>query len=454
MNEQRDRLFVKQSINTVLSFMREDPWLAQRIMNEEREEPKVKKKFSLGLALLIVLLLLTSAGIAVVNTFGILDYVPHQAGNAAYTERIMTIGQRWEGEYFSAAIHEAVFDGMKMTFTMSIEPKEGAAPVYVIPHIRATANGQPLNLWVMGGNGGFSDDGFWVPDIMPDFGYDYEGWAVNVALSDDALTYAPSAENIEWEIDFDVLHTDWPILFTEEDESAIDEPEWTEADYAVYEQQFADAYRNRQVLLNRAGMFGYFLYAIDENFDKLLDAGTDWADACEQTLTKGVFSIAEKASFRFAAEGASVKTNREPVIFTLPDGYQAEIASLNVSVDQIGFSLRITRTDGEPAIYSDFHWDFALLADGAQTAFQGSSLGSQEDGSILYTAHMTIDGETGRLTLIPVDADARVTYEPDENGYASSSSMQQAVMKNGAPLTEEQEQLQVVIELHQPRRPL
>ena len=216
----------------------------------------------------------------------------------------------------------------------------------------------------------------------------------------------------------------------------------------------ADAYRNRQVLLNRAGMFGYFLYAIDENFDKLLDAGTDWADACEQTLTKGVFSIAEKASFRFAAEGASVKTNREPVIFTLPDGYQAEIASLNVSVDQIGFSLRITRTDGEPAIYSDFHWDFALLADGAQTAFQGSSLGSQEDGSILYTAHMTIDGETGRLTLIPVDADARVTYEPDENGYASSSSMQQAVMKNGAPLTEEQEQLQVVIELHQPRRPL
>lgn len=446
MSSQRDKIFVRESVDTVLSGLQADPWLAQRIMNQESEEPVVKKKFSLGLALLIVLLLLTGAGIALVNTFGILDYAPHQAGNTAYTQKIMTLHQQWEGEYFSAAIHEAVFDGMKMTFTMSIEPKPGADPVYVIPYIRASANGQPLKLWVMGGNGGFGDDGFWVPDIMPDFGYDYEGWAVDVALSDDGRSFAPVAEDIQWQIDFHVLHTDWPIVFTEEDEPCIDEPEWTDADYAVYDQQFFDAYQNKQVLLNRAGMFDAYLYALDENIDDRPE-GMSWAEIKEKALTKEVFTLAETASFRFTAEGVTVKKNREPVTFTLPEGWLVELADLNVAVEQIGITLRITRADGQPADYHEFPWDFALLADGAKTAFEGSSIGARDDGSILYTAYMNIDGQTDRLLLIPVDGEARVTYEPDENGYVSTSSMQQAVMKNGAPLTEEQAEMQVVIEL-------
>ena len=234
MSEQRDKAFVREAVDAALSGVREDPWLAQRILNGEREEKVMKKKISWGAALLIAALLLTTAGLAVVRGYGILDYAPHQSQNAAYTEKIMPLNQAWEGDYFSANIHEAVFDGMKMTFTMSIIPKEGADPVYVIPHIRASANGQPLNLRVMGGRGAFSDDGFWVPDIMPDFGYDLTGWAVDVALSEDLRTFVPVEEDILWEIDFHVLHTDWPILFTEEDEPMIGEEEWTELVFALF----------------------------------------------------------------------------------------------------------------------------------------------------------------------------------------------------------------------------
>lgn len=441
MSNQKDKAFVQQSINAVLSGIQPDPFLAQRIMNGEREEPVVKKRLSIGIVML--LLFLTTAGIAVVRHFGILDYAPHQAVNTAYTQKIMTLDQRWEGEYFAAVIHEAVFDGMKMTFTMSIEPKAGADPVYVIPRISASVNGQLLNLWVMGGSGSFADNGFWVPDIMPEVSYDYEGWAVDVALSDDGRSFAPVAEDIQWEIDFHVLHTDWPIFFTEEDEPGIDEPEWTDAEYAAYEKQFFDAYRNKQVLLNRYGMFD--LYALDENIDSWYEEGISWQEAIENALTKEVFQLAETASFRFAAEGTPIKTNSEPVVFTLPEGWQAKVENLNVSMGQIGISLRITRTDGQPADYHDFPWDFALLAENAETAFERSSIGSREDGSILYTAHMTINGPTQRLLLIPVDSEARIVHEPDENGRVSSSSMQRAVMENGAPLTEEQRQ--IVIEL-------
>ena len=435
MSDQRDKAFVRESVDTVLSGLQPDPWLAQRMMNQEKEEPVVKKKLPVGMVILVVLILLTTAGVALVRTFGILDYAPQQAGNTAYTEKIMTIGQRWEGEAFSAAIHEAVFDGMKMTFTMSIEPKKGAEPVYVIPRIRASVNGQPLNLWVMGGSGSFADNGFWVPDIMPAVSYDFTGWAVDVALSDDGRSFAPVAEDIQWEIDFHVLHTDWPIVFTEEDEPGMDEPEWTDAEYAVYDQQFFDAYRNKQVLLDRYGMFASYLYALDENIDGWYEAGISWQEAIENALTKEVFTLAETASFRFTAEGVNVRTNREPVAFALPDGWLVELMDLNVAVEQIGISLRITREDGQPAEYHEFPWDFALLAEGAKTVFGGASIGSREDGSILYTAHVSIDGQTDRLLLIPVDTLAHASCQPD------------AVMENGAPLTEEQQQMQIIIEL-------
>ena len=116
-------------------------------------------------------------------------------------------------------------------------------------------------------------------------------------------------------------------------------------------------------------------------------------------------------------------------------------------MEQIAFHLRITRTDGQPADYHDFPWEFALLADGAETAFEGASIGSRDDGSILYTARLNVNGETDRLLLVPVDSEARIVCEPDESGRISTCSMQQAVIQNGAPLTQEQVQMQVVIEL-------
>lgn len=429
---------IPMAIDAALSHVQPDPWLVQRIIHQEREEPIVKKKISAGLVLLIVILLLTTAAVAVVSRFGILDYLPEQKDNKAYVESIMTIDQQWDGDYFSAAIHEAVFDGMKMTFTMSIEPKEGADPVYVIPRIRAAAGGQTLETWVMGGKGGFLDDGFWVPDIMPDFKYDYTGWAVDVALSDDRWSYAPSAEDITWEIDFDVLHTDWPIRFVEQDESC-DENEWTDEQFDAYAHQFQEAYRQKQVLLNRAGMFGFWLQGEREQQE-----GEAYADYCQSVLTQEAFTMVERASFRFTADGQPIKAAKAPVIFTLPDGFHVEVTDVNVSTSQIGLVLRITRNEGESTqqMYEDFQWDFVLMAEEAKTAFMASNLGQMEDGSLQYSAHVMIEGDTDRLILLPTEM-----FPEKVSVNGEKMPLHRALMQKLTHMTPEQEQQAVEIEL-------
>ena len=67
MSDQRDKRFVQESIDSGLSVMQGDPWLAQRIMNQERTGGfTVKKRLSVGLVLAIVLMLITVTALAAV----------------------------------------------------------------------------------------------------------------------------------------------------------------------------------------------------------------------------------------------------------------------------------------------------------------------------------------------------------------------------------------------------
>lgn len=62
MSEQRDREFVQHSIDTGLESMQGNPFLAQRIMNQERtEQPVMKKKISFAFILAMILLLVSIA---------------------------------------------------------------------------------------------------------------------------------------------------------------------------------------------------------------------------------------------------------------------------------------------------------------------------------------------------------------------------------------------------------
>ena len=66
MREELTRKAVHEAIDTTLSGLRENPWLAQQIIERERTgEPVVKKKLSVSLVLAIVLVLIAVTALAV-----------------------------------------------------------------------------------------------------------------------------------------------------------------------------------------------------------------------------------------------------------------------------------------------------------------------------------------------------------------------------------------------------
>ena len=66
MREAEERMIFQNAVDRRLSGLQENPFLAQRIMNQERTgEPVVKKRLSIGLVLAIILMMITVTALAV-----------------------------------------------------------------------------------------------------------------------------------------------------------------------------------------------------------------------------------------------------------------------------------------------------------------------------------------------------------------------------------------------------
>ena len=317
MKDNRLEQRIQHSLNAELSGLNTTSWQRNQFYENATGGTKVKRKVSVVGVLIAALMLITITAFALTNGFGILEYHPDQSANQAYVDNIMTLNQTWDGKYFSATIHEAVFDGMKMTFTMSISPKENADPVFVIPRITAISGGKELHTFTTHSNV-FMDDGFWVPCMEPDVIYDYDHIGVDVILTDDFVTFNPVEDQVEWAVSFDVLHTDWPIDYTAEDEPMIGEPEWTDSDYEKYEHQFVKAYEENHVLLNQAAMLSPFADAVPH--DPSMEDEMAFPDYLETLLTQDAFTIEEKFVFSFTADPLPVKHEKQSVNFETPNG--------------------------------------------------------------------------------------------------------------------------------------
>ena len=74
MNEEKIRACVKRAVRQNVGSLRPDPWLAQKILAQGKEEKKMKKRVPFGLALAIVLALaLTGAALAATGAFDALQ---------------------------------------------------------------------------------------------------------------------------------------------------------------------------------------------------------------------------------------------------------------------------------------------------------------------------------------------------------------------------------------------
>lgn len=125
MSDQRDKAFVRHSIDTGLESMQGNPFLAQRILNQERtDQPVMKKKISFAFILAMILLLACAAtAIAGAVNEDFNAWLYRIWPEAATT--LMPVNMSCESGGVRMEVISAVSNGLDLYITYSMEDLEG-----------------------------------------------------------------------------------------------------------------------------------------------------------------------------------------------------------------------------------------------------------------------------------------------------------------------------------------
>lgn len=80
MNKRENSELIQDALNTALSGLQDDPWLAQRVIAEAKGEKKVKKKISAGAVLVLLLVLAAVTALAAVTLNNLYEKTIEQEG--------------------------------------------------------------------------------------------------------------------------------------------------------------------------------------------------------------------------------------------------------------------------------------------------------------------------------------------------------------------------------------
>ena len=330
-----------------------------------KDERIVKRKLSTSLILALVLIFLTTAlAFAMTNGFGILDYNAIQKDNDAYVGHILGIHESYENNYVSMQVNEAVFDGVSFSLTMNISHREGADPVYIIPHLLAeSADGQALETDVEGSRGGNWHSGFFVPSRDPTT-VDDGCYGVDVAL----ITDSPDGESVildtqqdavTWQVRFSILHPEYPIVAS----SLPDDPNLSSqermAAEAAWMESFAAAYR--QQIIQTDGYGELVEYACSLPHEGMDEEAWAMLSMEEQLLSSGAFTLVDTVEVSFTTGENSIMSAASPQVFDLGDGWQLEVQRVSATFARcdLAFLVRRQAADGKTALdyyHADAGW--------------------------------------------------------------------------------------------------
>ncbi len=442
-NDEALRDAIRTALDRRLSSVTERPDSRQRMLRLiDKEETIVKKKVSAGLILAIALILATMSAALATGGFGLLEYKREQAENEAFTERIVTVGQRFEGDDLTLTVNEAVFNGMTLAFTMDMAPRDASRPVYVIPTITAEAGGQTWTAEPEAASGGFSADGFWVPSMDPRQAPTTQ-WGVEATLSGlvggERGGALPEGE-VTWRLSLRILRPNYPIAYAQpaaDDAMMSDElPEGSEA-------LFAQAYAQGRILLGPDGSLAAYAAQLPQP-DGVPGGEKSWAELLDVLEESDAFTAVDGPSVVFTTDGVTRQTAQGGQSFAFADGWQAEVTELNATFDRVECSLRITRDapDGVTAAQkyeAGDYWTFAVLAEGATTSPQGASWSGCPDGSYVWQGNVELSAPATAITFVPCRADETWQGEPAADGFVPTYSTERMVYLGQAPYTDEQE---------------
>lgn len=392
--------------------------ILRRAMRQERPAPR-KPLVTLALAIVLALAL-TAAGLAVALRFGVIGFNRGQEDNAAFKAHILTVNQAYETDDLSLTVNEAVFDGMSLSFTMNILPKEGGEPVYIHPRVSAQCGGEPLMTDPQGCLGDFYS-GFWVPERDPlgpegCYGADY---AIIREDEDGAIAYDTVTQPVTWTLSFDIIKPNWPV---ESNDIALtgtaDDPPFEE-----YMALFTDAYANRRILLAD----GYSLVeyaAILPPPEGVTDEEWCYVPLSDQLVQSGAFSRVDMLEISFTTAETAIKQLSGTRAFSLGAQAEATVESAQATFTQATYELTLRNAGAE-------EWYFAVLSPDCQTGPSYTHWEIGADGAQHASGAVSLFGEASTLTFVPCR---------DSQSVAEVYARQQ-------PLTGEQKALSFTVEL-------
>lgn len=407
MNDLEIRERVHAAIDGGLSHLDVDPLLCQVIIRRTREAGRGRRRIAAGIVLAIALLLAMAAiGIAAAR-FGILEFNRLQADNGTFMRHILAVDETYENEYLTLTVNDAVFDGTYLSMTMDVRARPGCGEgVYVCQTVTAMCCGEALDVEIVSCFGDFFS-GFWVPErdaslasANGQYGAEYS----IAAREDDRPVRGACREAVTWTVHFEMIRPRYPLACVDRMlDGDVPEEVWE-----AYEQRFAQAYRERTILLAD----GYSPVEYAQNLPTLPDVKEEanWSIP-DRLVESGAFERVDSAEIVFVTQETGIRTLSQPQTFDLGE-YAATVTKLSVSFGRCDYEIELVRkpgrgktagqeyTDGEP------RWTLSVLADGCgtwpETSSRGLVSGTREGpgAALRYTGSVTLTGDTDSVTFV------------------------------------------------------
>lgn len=147
MREDEERKIVQDAINHRLSGLEEDPWLAQRIMAKEKgDQPKVKKKISVSLAVVLAIMMLTLSAALALTQSTILDELFGTEENAPQDviDKIVTPEETASSALGKLSLDEVLYNGGRLHAVWTVTNPTDETLMYTMNGI--TLNGKNISM--------------------------------------------------------------------------------------------------------------------------------------------------------------------------------------------------------------------------------------------------------------------------------------------------------------------
>ncbi len=379
-----------------------------------QEEKPVKKKLSFALVFAL-LVLLASAGLALSLRYSVEKAVPPK-----FADKITTIDETYENDYFTMSINDAVSDGMRLILAMHFEPREGAEQVLVFPRLTAQSGDKVL---MTDPEAGFEYlDGFWMPEMADNPAGPGNAMLDMVLWEEDFEDTAAIREEITWTLTLHTLKPNWPITHDQYTSKG-----YVDLGGAIthdqHNQLFADAYQNKEILLTYGD--NTLEYAANLPVPKGMKEEEyylkrDW----ERLVLSGAFEEVDRAQRTFTTKpNAELKQFQGEQVVPM-EGYEVVVTSVRAAFLGSEYQLLLRhkggtmdKDDREPRSYFELRYQGAILPSSG-FSFNHAGVGLDAENTQEMRGSFSIanlDGVPDEITFVPFTLKEGVQYHEAMN---------------------------------------